>query len=100
MNVSGSGNAAGAGSRKGRPAAKRAYDRFAGAAVLRRTGKADPADEARRGDPAAALLAARRKSGAEDRIALQLRAYYQSLASEPVPERIMALIESLEAGSR
>ncbi|PPD46116.1 MAG: hypothetical protein CTY15_01690 [Methylocystis sp.] len=81
-------------------ASRKGYDGLAGASVLRRTGKAAPADSLGRGDPTATIMAARRRGDAEDRVARQLRDYYQTLTREPVPHSIVALLDSLEAGRK
>ncbi len=103
MSFSGTGTIAGsrraAGADKSRSSARKAYDSLAGSEVLRRTGKAAFANDVRRGDPAAAILAARRRNDVEDRIDAQLRGYYQAVTREPIPERILALLDRLEAGA-
>jgi hypothetical protein len=77
--------------------ARNAYDGLAGSALLRRTGKA-AAEAAFRGDQGSALLSTRRKNGQqEDRLGAQLRDFYSSKLREPVPERLIALVEALAA---
>jgi hypothetical protein len=75
-----------------------AYDDRSGAAMLRRTGKASANSAPLRGDPASALLAARRRGESDDRMGSQLRDFYRNLLSEPAPERLVALVEDLAAG--
>lgn len=75
------------------PQSLKSYDALAGAAMMRRTGRAF--DAPLRGDKAATLLSARRT--ADDRVGLQLKEFYQSLLQQPVPDRFVALLDSLEA---
>lgn len=75
--------------------ALKAYDTLAGAELIRRAGKARHAPL--RGDKAATLLASRRAQEAEDRLGRQLTDYYQAMLREPVPDRIKALVEALDA---
>jgi Anti-sigma factor NepR len=77
------------------PQSLKTYDTLAGAALLRRTGRSFGAPL--RGDTNATLLSARRGAEAEDRIGRQLKDFYQSLLQEPVPDRFVALLDSLEA---
>lgn len=84
------------GARGAQSGARKSYDTLAGSAVLRRAGKAATGIPLR-GDQVAALLAARHKTEFEDRIGNQLRAYYQSMLREPVPERLVALVDALAA---
>lgn len=73
----------------------RPYDNLAGAEAMRRTSKASGA--ALRGDQLSTLLASRRATEAQDRVGRQLKDYYQTMLREPVPDRILALVEALEA---
>jgi hypothetical protein len=77
------------------PQSLKSYDTLAGAAMMRRTGRAF--DAPLRGDKAATLLSARRAADAEDRVGLQLKEFYQSLLRQPVPDRFVALLDTLEA---
>jgi hypothetical protein len=87
------------GSRSARTSRGRnAYDELSGAAVLRRAGKAAALGAPLRGDQASALIAARRKGEADDRLGLQLREFYRNLLSEPAPERLVSVVEELAAG--
>lgn len=81
-------------------APRKAYDDRAGAAVLRRAGKAAPTASPLRGDQGSALLAARRKTETEDRLGRQLRDFYQKMLREPVPEKLVELVESLDKKDR
>ncbi|WP_424363305.1 NepR family anti-sigma factor [Methylocystis parvus] len=85
------------GARSAKP--RKAYDDRAGAAVLRRAGKSAPT-AALRGDQGSALLAARRKTETEDRLGRQLRDFYQKMLREPVPERLVELVQSLDEKDR
>lgn len=71
------------------------YDTLSGSALMRRTGRAF--DAPLRGDKAATLLASRRGAETEDRMGRQLKEFYQSLLQEPVPARLVALLDTLEA---
>lgn len=82
-----------------RGGARKIYDDLAGSALLRRAGKAS-VSPARLGDQGTTLLASRRKSEPEDRVGAQLRNFYQTLLREPVPERLVALVEGLESQGR
>lgn len=77
------------------PQSLKTYDALAGSAMMRRTGRAF--DAPLRGDAAATLLASRRAAEAEDRVGRQLKDFYQSLMRQPVPDRFVALLDSLEA---
>ncbi|WP_442756468.1 NepR family anti-sigma factor [Methylocystis sp. JAN1] len=79
---------------------RKAYDDRAGSAMLRRTGKGAATVAPLRGDQGSALLAARRKTETEDRLGRQLRDYYQTMLREPVPERLVALVQSLDERDR
>jgi hypothetical protein len=72
------------------------YDTLARSAMMRRAGRGF--DAPLRGDANAMLLAARRSAEAEDRVGRQLKDFYQSLLQQPVPDRFVALLDSLEAG--
>ena len=80
--------------------ARKAYDDLAGAATLRRSGKSVGAGAPVRGDQASTLLAARRKNEADDRIGRQLRDFYQAMLRDPIPERLVALVDALDAQGR
>lgn len=73
----------------------KSYDNLAAAELIRRTGKSNAA--ALRGDQVSTILASRRTQDAQDRLGRQLTDYYQAILREPVPDRIMALVEALEA---
>jgi hypothetical protein len=77
------------------PQSLKNYDALAGSAMMRRTGRAF--DAPLRGDASATLLAARRGAEAEDRMGRQLNDFYQALLRQPVPERFVALLDTLEA---
>jgi hypothetical protein len=68
----------------------KSYDRLAAAELVRRTGKS-------RGDQISTVLAPPLAQQAQDRLGRELSDYYQAILREPVPERIMALVEALEA---
>ncbi len=72
------------------------YDSLAGSSMLRRAGKADPTDGLR-GDQASRLLAARRREVATDPLGRQLAEFYQEILRQPVPARILDLVEALDA---
>ncbi len=76
--------------------ARSAYDDLAGSALLRRVGKATIGSTLS-GDQRAALLSTRRRNLWEDRIGVLLREFYSSKLREPVPERLIALVEALAA---
>lgn len=98
MNFSGNvSNRGAAGS--GKSGKRKGYDDLAGSSVLRRTGKAAASNAPMRGDKTTTLLAARRKVEADERVGRQLRDFYQSIMREPVPERFVSLLGSLEAGN-
>jgi hypothetical protein len=86
------------GSRSATP--RKTYDDRAGSAVLRRAGKSAARAAPLRGDQATTLLASRSKTEGEDRLGRQLRDFYQAMLSEPVPERLVALIDVLETKRR
>lgn len=88
-------SASDAGGARSSASRKAAYDDRAGSAVLRRAGKS-ASTAPLRGDQGSALLAARRKTETEDRLGRQLRDFYQTMLREPVPERLVALVESLK----
>lgn len=77
------------------PQSLKHYDNLAGSAMMRRSGRAF--DAPLRGDKAATLLATRRGAKADDRVGQQLKEFYQSLLQQPVPERLVTLLDSLEA---
>lgn len=77
--------------------ARERYDDLAGASVLRRAGKAAD-DGAARGVMGAPLLSARRRSRAGQGIGDRLRDMYQSVVDEPIPARLVELLDRLEAG--
>jgi hypothetical protein len=79
---------------------RKAYDDLAGSTLLRRAGKSAVANAPLRGDPASTILASRRKSETDDRVSRQLRDFYQTMLREPVPERLIALVDALEARDR
>lgn len=72
------------------------YDKLAGSTLMRRTGKAAGAAPLR-GDQRAALLASRRANDADGRLGRELADYYEAILRQPVPERILALVEALAA---
>ncbi|GLI92395.1 NepR family anti-sigma factor [Methylocystis echinoides] len=77
------------------PKAARPYDNLAGAEMMRRAAKARGATL--RGDQHSTLLASRRANESQDRLCRQLKDYYQTMLREPVPDRILALVEALDA---
>lgn len=79
-----------------RPNAIKSYDGLAGSALLRRAGKA-AGSNALRGDPASMLLAARRKESCADQLGRELLTFYEGLLRQPIPDRILALVEALDA---
>jgi hypothetical protein len=79
---------------------RKAYDDLAGSTMLRRAGKSAARVVPLRGDQASTLLASRHKTEGEDRLGRQLREFYQAMLSEPVPERLVALVNALESKNR
>lgn len=79
----------------GGPQSLKNYDNLSGSSMMRRAGRAF--DAPLRGDKSATLLATRRTAEAEDRVSRELGQFYQSLLQEPVPQRLIALLDSLEA---
>lgn len=77
------------------PQSLKNYDTLAGSAMMRRTGRAF--DAPLRGDRSATLLTERRGADTEDRMGRQLKEFYQSLLQQPVPERLISLLDTLEA---
>ncbi|MGE5389038.1 MAG: NepR family anti-sigma factor [Hyphomicrobiales bacterium] len=73
----------------------KSYDNLATAELIRRTGKSS--GSALRGDQVSTILASRRRQEVQDKLGRQLTDYYQAVLREPVPHRIMALVEALEA---
>ncbi|WP_363347189.1 NepR family anti-sigma factor [Methylocystis echinoides] len=80
-----------------RPTALKSYDSLAGSAMLRRAGKAGGSNPPLHGDPASKLLASRYKEVATDHLSRQLSDFYEAMLRQPVPERILALVEALDA---
>jgi hypothetical protein len=74
---------------------KSSYDTLAGSALLRRAGRGAAAPL--RGDQAATLLAARGREVAADQIGRQLTDFYDAILRQPVPDRILALVDALDA---
>lgn len=79
------------------PKSLKAYGNLASSTILRRSGKAGGLASHLRSDQAATLLSARRKLEAEDCLGRELAEFYQAMLSQPVPERLLALVEALEA---
>ncbi len=73
----------------------KSYDNLAAAEIIRRTGKSG--GSGLRGDQVSTILAPRPTQDIQDKLGSQLTDYYQAILREPVPDRIMALVESLEA---
>lgn len=73
----------------------KSYDNLAAAELIRRTGKSKASTL--RGDQVSTILTSRRTQEAQDKLGRELTDYYQAILREPVPERIMALVEALEA---
>lgn len=80
-----------------RPTALKSYDSLAGSALLRRAGKAAGTRAPLHGDQASALLASRYKEAPTDQLGRQLSDFYEAMLREPIPERILALVEALDA---
>jgi hypothetical protein len=99
MNFSGNVSNRGAATGSRKSGKRKGYDDLAGSSVLRRTGKSAASETPMRGDKTTTLLAARRKVETDERVGRQLRDFYQSIMREPVPERFVALLGSLEAGN-
>jgi hypothetical protein len=76
---------------------KGSYDKLAGSALLRRAGRAAGATAPLRGDQAATLLASRDRKAAADQVGRQLSDFYEAILRQPVPDRILALVDALEA---
>ncbi|RTL90049.1 MAG: hypothetical protein EKK29_01525 [Hyphomicrobiales bacterium] len=79
------------------PGSIKSYDSLAGSALLRRAGKAAGAKTPLRGDQASNLIASRRKEAPLDQLGRELSNYYEFLLSQPIPERLVALVEALDA---
>ncbi len=78
------------------PNALKSYDSLAGSALLRRAGKAVGPNARLRGDQAANLLASRGKEAAVDQLGHELSEFYEFLLRQPIPARILALVEALD----
>jgi hypothetical protein len=79
---------------------RKTYDDLAGSAMLRRVAKSAARSAPLRGDQTSTLLAARSRPETEDRLGRKLREFYQKMLREPVPERFVALLDTLESKDR
>ncbi len=79
--------------------AVKSYDSLAGSALLRRAGKA-AGSNALPGDQASKLLAARRNESCADQLGRELLNFYEDLLRQPIPDRILALVDALDAQGR
>lgn len=79
------------------PGSIKPFDSLAGSALLRRAGKTAGSNAPLRGDQASNLIASRRKEAPLDQLGRELSNYYEFLLSQPIPERIVALVEELDA---